>query len=144
MHTCIPLHGLKWSWHSCPRYVNAGNKNIPSMYHLGRRSVTTSIVGLKNGHIRKNVTQNGEPQRSGWGMQKKKKGRTATPAASALLSFLLFFFGVDERVLLTWWRWDGGSITQVTEKLWMLFFWNVELQSWLDRKLLLVLCIVGG
>ena len=27
----------------------------------------------KNGHIRKNLFQNGEPQRSSWGMQKKKK-----------------------------------------------------------------------
>ena len=29
--------------------------------------------GLKNGHIHKNLTQNGEPQRYSWGTQKKKK-----------------------------------------------------------------------
>ena len=31
------------------------------------------MVGLKNGHICTNLTQNGEPQRSSWGTQKKKK-----------------------------------------------------------------------
>ena len=73
MHTCIPSHGLKRCWHSCPRRVNAGNKNTPSMHHPWRRNVTTSMVGLKNGHIRKNLTQNGESPRYSWGMQKKKK-----------------------------------------------------------------------
>ena len=34
------------------------------------------MVGLKNGHIGKNLTQNGEPQRYSWGTQKKKKKRT--------------------------------------------------------------------
>ena len=28
-----PSHGLKRSWHACPRRVNAGNKNAPSMHH---------------------------------------------------------------------------------------------------------------
>ena len=27
-----------------------------------RRNVTTTMVGLENGHIRRNLTQNGEPQ----------------------------------------------------------------------------------
>ena len=31
------------------------------------------MVGLGNGHIHKNLTKNGEPQRLSWGMQKKKK-----------------------------------------------------------------------
>ena len=31
------------------------------------------MVGLKNGHIRENVTQNGEPQGYSWGTQKMKK-----------------------------------------------------------------------
>ena len=48
-------------------------KNTPSMHHFWRRNVTTSMVGLKNGHIRKNLTQNGEPQRYSWGTQKKKR-----------------------------------------------------------------------
>ena len=38
-----------------------------------RQNVTTSMVGLKNGHIGKNLSQNGEPWRSSWEMQKKKK-----------------------------------------------------------------------
>ena len=40
-----------------------------------RQDVTTSMVGIKNGHICKNLTQNGEPQRCSWGRQKKKKER---------------------------------------------------------------------
>ena len=32
-------------------------------------------VWIKNGHILKNVTENGEPQRSSWRTQKKKDGR---------------------------------------------------------------------
>ena len=36
------------------------------MYHPQRRKVTISMVGLTNGHIRKNLTQNGEPQRYSW------------------------------------------------------------------------------
>ena len=71
MHTCISSHGLKRSWRSCPRRVNAGNKNTPSTHHPRRRNVTTLMVGLKNGHIRKNLS--GEPQRYSWGTKKKKK-----------------------------------------------------------------------
>ena len=33
-----------------------------SMHHPRRRNVTSPMVGLKNGHIRKNFTQNGEPR----------------------------------------------------------------------------------
>ena len=57
MYTCISSHRLKRSWRSCPRPVNAGNKNTPSTHHPRRRNVTTLMVGLKNGHIRKNLTQ---------------------------------------------------------------------------------------
>ena len=32
---------------SCTRWVNAGNKNTPSMHHPQRQNVTTSIAGLK-------------------------------------------------------------------------------------------------
>ena len=42
------------------RRVNAGNKNTPSTHHPRRRNVTTLMVGLKNGHIRKNLTENGD------------------------------------------------------------------------------------
>ena len=64
--TCIPSQGLKRSW-SCPRRVNAGNKNTPSMHHPRRQNVTTSIVGInKNGHTRKNLTQNNEPHKYSW------------------------------------------------------------------------------
>ena len=64
---------IKRFWHSCPRRVNASNKNTTSIQHPWRWNVTTSVVGLKNGHIRKSLTQNGEPQRHSWGTQKKEK-----------------------------------------------------------------------
>ena len=73
MHTCIPSHGLKRSWRSCPRPVNAGNKSTLSMHLPRRRNVTTSVVELKkNSHICKILTQYGEPQRSRWETQKKR------------------------------------------------------------------------
>ena len=62
MHTCIPLHGLKRSWHSCPRWENASHKNTPSMHHPRKQNVTTSMVGLKNDHIRKYLTQMVNPR----------------------------------------------------------------------------------
>ena len=77
MHTCISSHGLKRSWRSCPRRVNAGNKNTPSTHHPRRRNVTTLMVGLKK--KKKTVTyakislKSGEPQRYSWGTKKKKK-----------------------------------------------------------------------
>ena len=58
IHVCIPSHGLQRSWHSCPRWVNASNKKTPSMHHPWRQNVTTSMVGLKNGHKCKNLAQN--------------------------------------------------------------------------------------
>ena len=46
LQTCIPSHIVKKSWHSCPRQVDAGNKNTPSMRRPKRRNMTTSVVGL--------------------------------------------------------------------------------------------------
>ena len=40
---------------------------------IKKRNVTTSMDGLKNGHILKNLTDNGEPQRYSWGTQKKQR-----------------------------------------------------------------------
>ena len=42
------------------------------MRHPRRWNLTTSVVGLKKGHIRKKFTQNGGPERCSWGTQKKK------------------------------------------------------------------------
>ena len=80
-------------WRSCPRRVNASNKNTPSMHHSRRGNVTTSMVGLKFGHICKSLTKNGEPQIYSWGTQKKKRNTsfsksTSFPTFSSLL-FLL-------------------------------------------------------
>ena len=63
VHACVPSHGLKRSWYSCPWWVNASNKNTPSAHHPGRPEVTTSLVGLKNGLILKNLIKNCESQR---------------------------------------------------------------------------------
>ena len=73
MHTCISSHGLKRSWRSCPRRMNAGNKNTPSTHHPWRRNVTTLMVGLKTVTYAKISPKSGEPQRYSWGTQKKKK-----------------------------------------------------------------------
>ena len=59
--------------HSCSRWVNASNKNTPSMHHPWRWNVTTSIVGLKKGHICKNLTKNGESQKRSWEHRRMKK-----------------------------------------------------------------------
>ena len=75
MHTWISSHRFKRSWHSYNRWVNAGNKNTPSMHHPWRWNVTTSVVGLKNVHIRKNLTQSGEPQRYNSECRKRKTRR---------------------------------------------------------------------
>ena len=40
------------------------------------RDVTTSMVGIKNGHIRKDLIQSGEPQWYGWKTQKRKQMTT--------------------------------------------------------------------
>ena len=78
MHTCISSHRLKRSWRSCPRWVNAGNKNTPSTHHPRRRNVTTLMVGLKNGHIRKNLTQKWWTPEIQLGNAKKIKGKKRT------------------------------------------------------------------
>ena len=88
-------------WHSCRRRVNAGNKNTPSMHHPRRWNVTTSAVGLKNGHIHKSLIPNGEPQRYSWGTQKKKpallwmqhdKEQQTEYWVCAVISLFLYFF----------------------------------------------------
>ena len=72
------MHGLKRSLRSCPRRVNAGNKNTPSMHHPRRRNVTTLMVGLKNGHH----TQKSHPKvvnpRDIAGERKKKNNNKTT------------------------------------------------------------------
>ena len=59
-------------WGSKPTFLG---RVIPVTYKVGAVNVTTGMVGLKNSHIHKNLTHNGEPQRYSWGTQKKKKKR---------------------------------------------------------------------
>ena len=100
MHTCISSHGLKRSWRSCPRRVNAGNKNTPSTHHPRRRNVTTLMIGLKNGHIRKNLTpKSGEPQRYSWGTQKKKKKKKSNLNSVKLSSWAVPLYHIAHGIL---------------------------------------------
>ena len=68
------LHYMDSKDLTCPTWMNASDNNTPSMHYARRWNVTTSMVGLRNGHIRKSLTQNGEPQRSSWGTLEKKNG----------------------------------------------------------------------
>ena len=80
-------HGLKRSWRSCPRQVNAGNKNTPSTHHPRRRNVTTLTVGLKKTVTYAKISpKSGEPQRYIWGTQKKKKKKNHLLSRKVILS----------------------------------------------------------
>ena len=71
MHTCISSHGLKRSWHSCPRRVNAGNKNTPSTHHPQRRNTLNGWI-KKRPHKQKSHPKVVNP-RDIAGERKKKK-----------------------------------------------------------------------
>ena len=47
MHIIYSIAQTKRSWHSCPRRMNAGNKNTTSTHHPRRQNVNTIMVGLK-------------------------------------------------------------------------------------------------
>ena len=72
-------------------------KKTPSTHHPRRRNVTTLMAGLKNGHIRKNLTQSGEPQRYSWGTQKKTKQNKTKKKTTLLLLLLQLLCAVCER-----------------------------------------------
>ena len=62
-----------YHWYDLTWKKPHGESRVQTEVYPRRRNATTSMVGLKNGHIRKNLTKNGEPQRSSWGTQKKMK-----------------------------------------------------------------------
>ena len=49
----------------------------PSMHHPRRWNVTSSMVGLKNDDIHKNLTKNGEPQRLAG--ERRRRRRVVNP-----------------------------------------------------------------
>ena len=49
------MRSITQTWKIPTFRVNAGNKNTLSMHHSRRWNVTNSVVGWKNGHMRKNV-----------------------------------------------------------------------------------------
>ena len=55
------------------------------------------MVGFKNGHIRKYLTQNGEPQRHSWETQKKKKTLVVVVMVVAIVLVMAVMSA------LTWW-----------------------------------------
>ena len=63
------MHGLRRSLRSCPRQVNAGNKNTPSTHHPRRRNVDylNGWIKKKRSHMQKSHPKSGEPQRYSWG-----------------------------------------------------------------------------
>ena len=78
MHTCISSHGLKRSWRSCPRRVNAGNKK-----HTQHAASTKTECDYLNGWIKKRShTQKSHPKvvnpRDIAGERKKKKKKKDT------------------------------------------------------------------
>ena len=89
MHTCISLHGLKRSWRSCPRRVNAGNINTPSTHHPRRWNVTTLMVGLKKqSHMQKSHPRVVNPRDIAGERKKKKKKKN--PVEMTLASIQCF------------------------------------------------------
>ena len=99
MHTCISSHGLKRSWRSCPRRVNAGNKNTPSTHHPQRRNVTTLMVGLKNSHA-KISPQSGEPQRYSSGMHKTTKNKNKKKLAHWNMTWFVTCYDIPQYIVL--------------------------------------------
>ena len=98
---CAHMHSITWTQKfltfndSCPRWMNISIKYTPNMHHPRRRNVTTSMVGLKtktkpqNGHISKNLTKNGEPQRYSWERRRRRIWRLYQ---HHLAFFHVFFF----------------------------------------------------
>ena len=67
--------------------------------HPRRWNVTASMVGLKNGHIRKNLTQNGEPQYYSWECRRRRT-TTTTKVFSVLGPLVIHRFIVVMHVFL--------------------------------------------
>ena len=64
---------------SCPRRVNAGNKNTPSTHHPRRQNVTTLMVGLKKrSHTQKSHPKVVNPRDIAGERKKKKKKKKKT------------------------------------------------------------------
>ena len=92
--SCVLLSSEMWKYSFYITFMWANSKQIPEMgtlwpeqperglgaaEHPQRRDVATSMVGLINGHIRANLTQNSKPHRYSWRTQKKKKRSRRTP-----------------------------------------------------------------
>ena len=78
LHTCCPSHGLKRSGHSCPRRVNACNKKH-TQHAPSTKTERDYLNGWikKNGHMRKHLTQNGEPKRYSWERRRRRRRSAA-------------------------------------------------------------------
>ena len=65
-----------WSWMESQGHSNVYETADYSHVYPQRRNVTTAMVGLRNGHTRKNLTKNGEPQRYIAGERRRKRRRS--------------------------------------------------------------------
>ena len=63
MHTRIPSHGLKRSGNSCPRGVNAGNKNTQHVPPTKTECDYLSMDGFKKTHTTKNKNKQTNKQK---------------------------------------------------------------------------------
>ena len=128
MHTCISSHGLKRSWRSCPRRVNASNKNTPSTHHPRRRNVTTLMVGLKKrSHMQKSHPKVVNPRDIAGERKKKKKKKKKT--------FLPTVYLLHSCMIVVWWLLHVPAAcqciagTDLLRQLYMLPHWDRSCRS---------------
>ena len=74
MRTCIPSHRLKRSQHSCHR-MGECRQQQHTQHAPSTKTKCDYLNGWseKNSHIRKNLTQNGEPQKLSWEHRKRRR-----------------------------------------------------------------------
>ena len=76
MHTCIPSHRLKRSWHSCPRQVNAGDKKH-TQHETSMKMECDYLNGwIKNSHIRKISPKMVSPRDAAGERRRRKRRRS--------------------------------------------------------------------
>ena len=77
MHTCISSNGLKRSWRSCPRRVNAGNKKH-TQHALSTKTECDYLNGWikKRSHTQKSHPKVVNPRDIAGERQKKNKNKT--------------------------------------------------------------------
>ena len=86
------------SWHSCPRRVNAGNKNAPSMHHPQRQNVATSMVGFDKGCKRRSSPKTVNPRDIAGNAEEEEECKAGDEAVSC---------GMGPPQALIWSKFEG-------------------------------------